>query len=129
MAKFEVDYTMRGRIVVSTETEEKAHEMVLNSDYVSTEELIKGVQQTIEDCGNDAILINDIFCANTTKEAYLVESENTGYYFFKRLDAEAWIKKIEGEGQEDIRFVYALLEIDEYASTYEIINVIEVFMP
>lgn len=59
--KFEVSYSLGGTITIEAETPEEAEELLLNSDYTSTNELFKGVETAIGICGNDAIAIVGVY--------------------------------------------------------------------
>lgn len=65
------------------------------------------------------------------KDCYVVDTENTRYWFETRNLAEDWIKHCrEKDGQKDIRFTYSKCKInDDDKDSFEELEVIEVFLP
>lgn len=61
MSKYEVHYSIRGTITVEASDEEEARNKVLSSDETDTSVLFRGLESNIEEAGNDAISIDDIY--------------------------------------------------------------------
>lgn len=63
-----------------------------------------------------------------TKNAYVVNSENIFWWNSSKEDALKLIEQCKKEGQEDIRFTYSKIEIDENdQNEFNVLEDIEVF--
>ena len=61
--------------------------------------------------------------------AYVIESENTGFYFMKKADSEKWLKEIREQGQKDIRYTFSEIAVNENdKNDYAILKDIEIFI-
>lgn len=58
--KYEVHYGLSGSLVIEADSSEEAKEVLMSSDYTSTDRLILGFETNILDVGNDAIIVSDV---------------------------------------------------------------------